>query len=406
MSTGPTQWLTIVGIGENGLEGLGSKTLKIIEEADVLVGGKRHLEKVPDNKVEKVGWGSNFDHGVEAIRKYEGKRVVVLASGDPMNYGAGSTLARRFGIEAMTIIPAPSAFSLAAARMGWSLPDVECITLHGRPLETINLYLRPGARLLILSWDGTTPAKLAELLVAKGYPDSPITALEYIDGDKENVIQGTASDWTVSEAAALNTIALECVAGPNAIAWSRAPGLLEQAFQHDNMITKREVRAATISSLAPLAGETLWDVGAGSGTVAIEWLRLEPAAKAVAIESNEKRLAYIRANALDLGVPRLEIIAGRAPNALAKIEGAPDAIFVGGGVSDMAVMAACWKHLTNGGRLVANAVTLEAQQSLLAFRDEHGGEITKIVIAREGKIGRLSGLKALMEVWQLHVVKL
>ena len=406
MSKGPTQWLTIVGIGENGLEGFGSKTLKIIEEADVLIGGKRHLEKVPDNKVEKVGWGSDFDHGVEAIRKYEGKRIVVLASGDPMNYGAGSTLARRFGIEAMTIIPAPSAFSLAAARMGWSLPDVECITLHGRPLETINLYLRPGARLLILSWDGTTPAKLAELLVAKGYPDSPITALEHMDDDKENVIQGTASDWSVSEAAALNTIALECVAGPDAIAWSRAPGLREQAFQHDNMITKREVRAATISALAPLSGETLWDVGAGSGSVAIEWLRLEAAAKAVAIESNEKRLAYIRANAMDLGVPRLEVVAGRAPNALAKIKGAPDAIFVGGGVSDMAVMAACWKHLANGGRLVANAVTLEAQQSLLAFHDEHGGEITKIVVAREGKIGRLSGLKALMEVWQLHVVKL
>ena len=406
MSTGPTQWLTIVGIGENGLKGLGQKTLKIIEEAEVLIGGKRHLEKVPDNKVEKVGWGSNFDHGVEAIRKYEGKRVVVLASGDPMNYGAGSTLARRFGIEAMTIIPAPSAFSLAAARMGWSLPDVECITLHGRLLETINLYLRPGARLLILSWDGTTPAKLAELLVAKGYPDSPITALEYMDGDKENVIQGTASDWTVSEAAALNTIALECMAGPDAIAWSRAPGLLEQAFQHDNMITKREVRAATISALAPLSGETLWDVGAGSGSVAIEWLRREAAAKAVAIESNEKRLAYIRANALDLGVPRLEVVAGRAPKALAEIEGAPDAIFGGGVVSDMAVMAACWKHLANGGRLVANAVTLEAQQSLLAFRDEHGGGITKIVIAREGKVGRLSGLKALMEVWQLHVVKL
>ncbi len=406
MSAGPTQWLTIVGIGENGLDGLGSKTLKAIDEADVLIGGKRHLEKVPDNKVEKVGWGSNFDHGVEAIRKYEGKRIVVLASGDPMNYGAGSTLARRFGIEAMTIIPAPGAFSLAAARMGWSLPDVECITLHGRPLETINLYLRPGARLLILSWDGTTPAKLAELLVAKGYPDSPITALEHMDGDKENVIQGTASDWTVSEAAALNTIALECVAGPDAIAWSRAPGLLEQAFQHDNMITKREVRAATISALAPLSGETLWDVGAGSGSVAIEWLRLEAAAKAVAIENNEKRLSYIRANALNLGVPKLEVVAGRAPNALAKIGGAPDAIFVGGGVSDMGVMAACWKHLANGGRLVANAVTLEAQQSLLAFHDEHGGKITKIVIAREGKIGRLSGLKALMEVWQLHVVKL
>ena len=398
-------WLTIVGIGDDGLDGLGPGARRLIDEAEVLVGGERHLAKATDSAAEKISWGKDFDAGVEAIRKHEGRHVVILASGDPMHYGAGSTLARRFGIEALNIIPAPSAFSLAAARMGWSLPDVECFTVHGRPLETVNLYLRPKARLLILSWDGTTPAKLAALLSAKGYGESRITVLEHMGGNTENRLEGIARAWELDEAAALNTIAVECVAGTDAVVWSRAPGLPEAAFQHDNMITKREVRAATVSALAPLPGETLWDVGAGSGTVAIEWLRLEPAAHAIAIESNPKRLGFIRANALDLGVPRLAVVEGRAPEALDGIEGTPDAIFVGGGVSDAAVMDACYGRLAMGGRLVANAVTLEAQQSLLAFRERYGGRLSRISVAREDSVGGLSGLRPMMEVWQLHQVK-
>lgn len=405
MTIGRATWLTIVGIGEDGLDGLGPEARQAIAEAEVLVGGKRHLAKVPEGTAEKAGWGSSFDHGVDAIRAHEGKRVVVLASGDPMHYGAGATLARRFGIAAMTIIPAPGAFSLAAARMGWSLPDVTCLTVHGRALERVNLHLRPGARMLLLSWDGTTPGKLAALLAAKGYPDSPITVLEHMGGTDEKKLSGTAANWSASETAALNTIAVECIAGPDAVFWSRAPGLPETAFRHDNMITKREVRAATIAALAPLPGETLWDVGAGSGTVAIEWLRLEPSAKAVAIERNAARLEHIQANANDLGVPELKIIAGDAPSVFADIEATPDAVFIGGGVSDMAVMEAAWAELCDGGRLVANAVTLEARQTLLAFRERFGGEMTQLSVARSGPVGRLSGLRPMMEVWQLRTEK-
>jgi precorrin-6B C5,15-methyltransferase / cobalt-precorrin-6B C5,C15-methyltransferase len=406
MNVEKSPWLTIVGIGEDGLDGLGAEARRAIDQAEMLAGGKRHLSKVPDSLAEKVSWGRKFGDGVEALQAFEGKRVVILTSGDPMHYGAGSALAKRFGIAAMTIIPVPGAFSLAAARMGWSLPDVSCMTVHGRPLETVNLYLRPGARLLALSWDGATPAKLAALLVDKGYPDSRMTVLELMGGENENAIEATAKDWDKPETAALNTIAVECIAGSDAVSWSRAPGLPEDAFQHDNKITKREVRATTIAALAPLPGETLWDIGAGSGTVAIEWLRLEPAARAVATESNEQRLGFIRANALDLGVPRLEVIEGRAPEALDSIEGTPEAIFVGGGVFDHAVMDACWGRLAQGGRMVANAVTLEAQQSLLRFREQHGGEITQISVAREGKVGPLSAMRPMMEVWQLRVEKI
>ena len=405
MSATRAHWLTIVGIGEDGLRALGDEARRAIDTAEVLIGGKRHLEKVAEHHAEKVSWGKDFDKGVEAIRQHEGKRVVVLASGDPMYFGVGSTLGRRFDIEAMTVIPAPGAFSLAAARMGWSLPDVSCLTVHGRALETVNLYLHPDARLLILSWDGATPAKLAALLTQKGYGESKITVMEHMGGVDEQKIKGAAQSWNVLETAALNTIAVTCVAGVDAVAWSRAPGLPEDAFEHDNMVTKREVRAATISALAPLPGETLWDVGAGSGTVAIEWLRLEPSVTAIAIERHEKRVGFIRANAANLGVPRLQVVEGLAPEALDAIEGAPDAVFIGGGVSDAAVMEACWGRLADGGRLVANAVTLEAQQSLLAFRDNYGGRMTRLSIAREDSVGPLNGMRPMMEVWQLYVEK-
>ena len=405
MSPERKPWLTIVGIGVDGMEGLSTEARDAVAAAEVLVGGERHLAKIDDTGAERVGWGKDFEAGVEAIRKFEGKRVVVLASGDPMHYGAGATLARRFGINALKIIPVPGAFSLAAARMGWSLPDCNCVTVHGRALERVNLYLAPGARLIVLSWDGRTPAELAALLTAKGYGDSPLAVFEHMGGPGERRVTGTAQDWPGEDIAALNTVCIDCVGGPDAVHWSRAPGLPEEAFEHDNMITKREVRAATISALGPLPGETLWDIGAGSGTVAIEWLRLEPRAEAIAIERDETRLGFIRANAGALGVPELRIVEDAAPEALDGIEGAPDAVFVGGGVSDPAVLAAAWGRLKPGGRLVANAVTLDAQEALLVFRGEHGGDITSISVARSGAVGRLSGLRPLMEVWQLRTDK-
>ncbi len=405
MTIASAQWLTIVGIGEEGVNGIPPVALDAIQNAEVLVGGHRHLSKVKDAKAKKFGWGKNLDSGIDAVSENIGRRVVVLASGDPMHFGIGSRLVRRFGIETMTIIPSPSAFSLAAARLGWSTSEVECITVHGRPLEAVNLYLYPNAKLLILSWDGTTPAKLARLLVAKGYPESQITTFEHMGGKKERVVKKIAAEWKSQKTNALNTISVECLAGPNATVWSRAPGLPESAFQHDNMITKYEVRAATIAALSPLPNEFFWDVGAGSGAIAIEWLRLVPSARAVAIESNRTRVNFIRANAQDLGVPNLDIVVGRAPGVLNKIQGNPNSIFVGGGVSDINLMHACWNRLQLHGKLVANAVTLQTQEALLKLREKWGGKITKLSIARENPIGRFSSLQPLMEVWQLRAEK-
>lgn len=398
-------WITVVGLGEEGLAGLGQEARKLVKEAEVLVGGARHLSKVPEGRAERVDWRNGFDKAFEAIAGNEGRRVVVLASGDPMHYGVGAQLARRFGPEALRVIPQPSAFSLAAARMGWPLARVQCLTVHARPLEQVALYLAPGRRLLLLAWDGETPGKLAGYLKERGFGPSAMTVLADMGGDAESRLEGTAESWPHGRASDLSVIAVECRAAAGARVLSRVPGLPEDAFRHEGQITKREVRAATLARLMPLPGQTLWDVGAGTGAVAIEWLRAEPWAAAVAVERDPARTAVIARNAADLGVPSLGVVEGEAPAILGEIDGVPDAVFVGGGVSRPGLLEACWEVLGPGGRLVANAVTIEAQARLFAFRAAHGGELVRIAVSRAEALGPLHGFQPLMEVTQLALVR-
>jgi len=401
-------WITLIGIGDRGLESLNAEAREAIDTAEVLVGGDRHLAMVAESTATKVPWGKNFRQNVASIEDHRGQRVVVLATGDPMYFGVGRHLFKHFESCEITVITSPGAFSLAAARIGWSVPDVICTTVHGRPLESVNLHIFPNARLLILSRDGTTPGGLAALLTHNGFGESLMTVFEHMGGEQERRVEARANAWASERTADLNVIAVECLAGPQAAFWSRAPGLPERAFQHDNMITKREVRAATIAGLAPLPGETLWDVGAGSGSVAIEWLRLEPSAKAVAIERSAARAEFARANAVDLGVPALRVIEDAAPDVFAALledSGPPEAIFVGGGVSTEGLLDACWQALLPGGRLIANTVTLQAQSALLAFRAKHCGSLTGISVSRDEAVGRLSGLRPAMTVWQLRSEK-
>ena len=400
-----SQWISIVGIGEDGLDGLAPAARTLVEEADVLVGGKRHLAKVPAGEAERIDWKDGFDTAFDEIARHEGRRVVVLASGDPLHFGVGSNIVRRFGIDNVAVFSAPGAFSLAASRMGWPLADVRCLTVHGRPLEAVILHLAPGQRLLILSGDAETPGRLAEMLVGQGFGPSPMTVLEKMGGDRETRLDGSAEKWRHQAGADLNTIAVECAAGPKAKIRPLVPGLPEDAFEHDGLITKREVRATTLASLMPLPRHVLWDVGAGAGSVAIEWLRAEPSATAIAIESNPKRVATIGRNAVALGVPGLKVIEGEAPGVLEGLEPRPDAIFLGGGVSVPGLLEACWGMLSAGGRLVANGVTLEAEQRLLAFRNESGGDLVRIGVSRAAPVGRLHAFRPLKEVTQLAAVK-
>jgi len=397
--------MTVIGITDRGLDGLTADIRARINDAAVLVGGQRHLQKVEASQALRIDWTGGLDAAIDRIAEQAGKHVVILASGDPLHYGIGARLVDRFGAAAIRFLPAPGAFSLAAARMGWSLPDVTCLTVHGRPLDCVNLHLHPNARLLLLSWDGGTAKAVADLLCARGFGDSRISVLEHMEGDRENRLDGVARDWPQAPTANLNTLAVTCIAGADAVFWSRAPGLPEAAYQHDGKITKREVRAATIAALAPLPGETLWDVGAGSGAVGIEWMRMDVANRALAFEQAAANCATIKFNAANLGVPGLEIIAGDAAVTLPDRVPSPDAIFIGGGVSNRQIMNLCWDRLRAGGRLVANGVTLEAHGQLLDFQSSHGGDLVRIAVARSGNVGRMTALRPLMDVLQLKVSK-
>jgi precorrin-6Y C5,15-methyltransferase (decarboxylating) len=311
---------------------------------------------------------------------------VVLASGDPFHYGVGDLLLRSIPAAEMLCLPQSSAFSLAAARLGWSLQDVTTVSLHGRALEGIVRHLQPGARILALSWDGETPSKLAKLLVERGMGNSSIIVLEAMGGPRERVRRATAKDFDLGEIAPLNAIALEVVASPDATVLGFAPGLDDTLFEHDGQLTKREVRAVTLSALAPRQGELLWDVGLGAGSIAIEWLLRHPSLKAIGIEDQPERAARAARNAAALGTPDLLIVQKCAPEAFEGLP-PPDAVFIGGGLSDPGVFDAAWAALKPGGRLVANAVSLQSEARLIEYFQRHGGELMRLEVAKAGKAG-------------------
>jgi precorrin-6Y C5,15-methyltransferase (decarboxylating) len=381
VSSGPQRWLSIVGIGEDGVDGLSPIARRLVSDAELVLGGKRHLALADSLiKGERLSWPSPIGNVLPEIEKHRGRPVTVLASGDPFHYGVGDMLMRAFSPDETLSVPQAGAFSLAAARLGWSLQDVSLVSLHGRALEGIVRYLQPGARILALSWDGETPAKLAALLKVRRFDASVMTVLERLGGPSERVrrFDGGAVD-------PLNTIALEVVGAASA-ALSLAPGLDDSLFEHDGQLTKRDVRAITVSALAPRQGELLWDVGLGAGSIAIEWLLRHPSLRAIGIEEGAERAARATRNAAALGTPDLKIVQGHAPEALAGLP-APDAVFIGGGLGDDGVFEAAWSALKPGGRLVANAVSLGSEAKLIELFQRHGGELTRLEIAKSGKAG-------------------
>ncbi|MGF7173850.1 precorrin-6y C5,15-methyltransferase (decarboxylating) subunit CbiE [Azospirillum doebereinerae] len=404
-STSPPRWLSVVGLGEDGWDGLSPAARAVVERAEFLIGGARHLSLIPAIAgQERAAWPSPLTDAFPSLLARRGQRVCVLASGDPSWYGIGATLSRIVPATETMLIPAASAFSLAAARLGWPVQETVCLTVHGRPLELVVPHLQPNARLLVLSWDGTTPAKLAALLRARGFGASRLTALEAMGGPRESRTEATAESWTAERIADLNTVAVECIAAPGARILPRAPGQPDDWFEHDGQITKREVRAVTLSFLAPRRGESLWDVGAGSGSIGIEWMLADPANRAVAVEHREDRVARILSNAAAFGVPGLEVARGKAPGALAG-RTPPDAVFIGGGVTNEGVLDACWDALKPGGRLVANAVTLESEAVLFDAHKRLGGELSQIAVARAAPVGGFRGWRPLMPVTLWRVDK-
>ena len=400
-------WLTVIGIGEDGLDGLSPARRAEIAAAEVLIGGARHLAMIPEAAnpmAERLPWPSPLKVLVERIHGYRGRRTVVLATGDPMCFGIGTTLGREVPLAEMRLHPAPSAHSLVSARMGWPLDRTRLITLHGRPLSLLALHLQPGARLVLLSADAETPGKVATYLTERGWGPSQLTVLEHMGGSAERRMDGTARDWTHTPGADLNAIALVCAAGPEASIAPPVPGLPDSLFRHDGQLTKAEVRAATLAALGPGPGQILWDVGAGSGSIGIEWLRSAPHGRAIGIEPVAGRRAFAMENAEALGVPMLEIVEGRAPDALEGLP-APDAVFIGGGISTPGLVERCWEALRPGGRLVANVVTLEGETALAAALDRFGGEMARTHVERLEKVGPYRGWRSLMGVTRWRAVK-
>jgi precorrin-6Y C5,15-methyltransferase (decarboxylating) len=397
--TSPRPWLSLVGIGEDGLDGLTSAARAALGAATLVVGGTRHLELAAPLSAQTMKWPSPIEDAIPALVARRGQPTCVLASGDPFFFGVGALLRRYFAIGEITCLPAPSAFSLAAARIGWSLQDCTMLSLHGRALEAVIPHLQTGAKILGLSWDGSTPARLARLLVERGMGHSALTICEAMGGARERIRSTLAEAFAFDDIAALNTIALEVVAERGARAIPRAPGLPDSAFAHDGQITKRETRALTLSALAPRRGELLWDIGAGSGSIGIEWMLCDPANRAIAIEQNPERAARIARNALALGVPGLRVIEARAPGALESLP-PPNAIFIGGGASAPGALELCRDSLPPGGRLVVNAVTLETQGELAAAHKRWGGELIQASFSQANAVGRFTGWRAAMPVVQ------
>jgi precorrin-6B C5,15-methyltransferase / cobalt-precorrin-6B C5,C15-methyltransferase len=396
------RWLSIIGIGDDGLDSLSPIARSLLDQAQLVVGGQRHLAMLPASDQQQLTWTTPINHSIDLICQQQGQAVCILASGDPLCYGIGTAILRCIPIEQVTIVPAPTAFSLAASRLGWSLPEVETISLCGRHPYLINALLYPGAKILALSADRFTPGIVANILNQQGKGDVQMTILEHLGGAAENISTSSAAAWPGQEVAQLNMMALTCPATISGLA--RSPGLPDDSFYHDGQITKREVRAMTLAALAPLPGQVLWDVGAGSGSISIEWMRSHPRNLAVAIEQHPQRRQNIANNAAALGVPNLQIVSGAAPVTLYDLT-TPDAIFIGGGLTIPDVFEKCWHHLKNGGRLVANAVTVETEQQIFQLHSQYGGTLSRIAVQRAEPIGSFLGWKALPPITQWCVVK-
>lgn len=398
--------VTVVGIGADGWDGLPAASQRALLDAEVVIGGPRQLELLPPACAgEQVAWPSPLRPAVPGLlAAHAGRRVAVLASGDPMFYGIGRALTEALGPGVPHVLPHPSSVSYACARLGWPLEDTEVVTLVGRPTAQLGAALYDGRRLLVLSAGAATPGEVAAFLRERGFGPSRMRVLEQLGGEREEQTEGTAQTWDRPPGDPLNVIAVDCRVAPGSLRLGAVPGLPDGAYEHDGQLTKRHVRAATLGALAPAPGELLWDIGGGSGSIAVEWMRTHRSCRAVTVERDAVRAARIALNAERLGVPGLRVVTGAAPEALVQLP-TPDAVFVGGGLTVPGLLEACWEALPDGGRLVANTVTLESEALLADRYRRHGGELVRLAVAHAVPVGGFTGWRQAMPVTQWSVTK-
>ncbi|MGP3977296.1 precorrin-6y C5,15-methyltransferase (decarboxylating) subunit CbiE [Streptomyces sp. 8N114] len=405
----PAEPVTIVGVGADGWPGLTGPAREALRAAEVIIGSRRQLDLLlpPPQECagERVVWPSPLRPAVPGLlAAHAGRRIAVLASGDPYHYGIGRTLTEVLPQLPLRVLPHPSSVSLACARLGWALEECEVVSVVGRPLARIAAAAHEGRRLLVLSAGARTPGEVAALLRERGFGPSRMRVLEQLGGAQQRTYEGTAEDWPHPPGDPLNIVAVECAAAPDGLRLGAVPGLPDAAYEHDGQLTKRHVRAATLAALAPAPGELLWDVGGGAGSIAVEWLRTHPACGAFTVERNPERASRISRNAERLGVPSLRVVTGTAPGALAGLP-TPDAVFVGGGLTAPGLLDACWAALPVGGRLVANTVTLESEALLVEWYRRCGGELVRLSVAHGVPVGGFTGWRQAMPVTQWAVCK-
>ena len=398
--------VTVVGIGADGWDGLGEAAREMIRQAPLVIGGHRQQTLLPDIPgQDRRRWPTPLLPSLQALlEEYRGRPILVVASGDPLLSGIGSTLVTMLGAAAVRIVPAVSSETLARARMGWSAESTDVITTVGRDAHAVLARLSPGRRLVVLSADEHTPSQVAGLLVGAEYGSSAMTVLGNLGSVDETSDTGAAVDWVDAEAPRLNVICLDLQAEVGARLLPAVPGLPDDAFDHDGQLTKRDLRASALSRLAPVPGQRLWDVGAGAGSVAIEWARTDPRCRAVAVERDADRADRIGRNAQRLGVPAVQVVRGSAPAALTGLP-SPDAVFVGGGAGVPGVVDTCWAALGFGGRLVVHAVTIETEALLLQQFQARGGELVRLSVERAEPLGSFTGWTPARAITQWSITK-
>jgi len=388
----PSPAVTVVGIGADGWSGLSKALREVVLEAAVVIGGARHLDLLPEvTGQRRLLWPSPLRAGLHDLWAGLGAEpAVALASGDPLVSGIGATLVEVLGSERVVIHPAVSSVALARARLGWSAESCAVVSLVGRDPALVMRELAPGRRVIVLSSDERTPGRVAALLAGVGYGASVLHVLGDLGGPDESHRTGPAAGWS-GTSPRLNVVALE-LAGRASAGWTAGwtPGLPDDAFEHDGQLTKRDLRASALARLAPVPGEHLWDVGAGAGSIGIEWMRAHPTCSATAVEGHAERAGRIARNATRLGVPDLEVVKGRAPEALQGLR-PPSAIFVGGGATAPGVLDACLSALATDGRLVVHGVTLETEQLLARAYTQRGGELSRIAVETAAPVGGFTG---------------
>jgi precorrin-6Y C5,15-methyltransferase (decarboxylating) len=391
--------IVVVGIGADGWPGLSEQARHAILAADEVVGSSRQLDLLPAGAPPARPWPSPIGALIDDLVAREEGTVCVLASGDPMLHGIGATLAGRLPNGRLAVISHASTFSLVCARIGWPAAEVELVSAVAHPADVVARVLQPGRRAVVYSTGTDGATRLARVLCDRGYGTSPFVVMEQLGGEAERLIASTASEWADRPADPLHAIAIDCIRDPDHPLLTLVPGLPDRAYDSDRALTKRHVRAATVAALAPTPGGLLWDIGAGSGSIAIEWLRAERSARAIAVEARADRAERITRNATKLGVPSLKVVVGDAPAVMAELD-PPDAVFIGGGLTTPGVLDTAWEALAAGGRIAANAVTLEGEQTLIAAQAAHGGELVKLEISHAEPIGSFTAWRPALPVVQ------